>query len=72
MLKNPVSMKEILHRHNTTTIFHQVSPALLLDISAGNCQRALVDVSGMVRTQMGMHNISEMVAVQVPPCAPTP
>jgi hypothetical protein len=29
----------------------QVSPALLLDVSAGNCQRALVDESGMITHQ---------------------
>jgi hypothetical protein len=31
-----------------------------------------VDESGMIRTQMGMHNRSEMVWVQGSPCAPTP
>jgi hypothetical protein len=36
----------------------QVSPALLLCVSAGICQRALVDESGMIRTQMGTHSKS--------------
>jgi hypothetical protein len=30
MLKNPFSMKEILHRQNSVAISYQVSPALLL------------------------------------------
>jgi hypothetical protein len=46
-------MKEILFRQNSTGICCQVSPALLPDISAGNCQRALMDESGIIRTQMG-------------------
>jgi hypothetical protein len=32
-------------------------------MSAGYCQRAPVDESGMIRTQMMTHNESEMVAV---------
>jgi hypothetical protein len=50
-------------------ICHQVSPALLLGVSAGNCQRALVYESGMIRTQMEMHSRSEIVAVYGMPCA---
>jgi len=50
-------------------ISRQVYPASLPDVSAGYCQRALVDESGMIRTQMGTHNISEMVAVLGTPCA---
>jgi hypothetical protein len=34
-------------------------PTSLLGISAGICYRALVDESGMIRTQEGMHNSSE-------------
>jgi hypothetical protein len=41
------------------TISCQVSPDLLLRVSAGTCQKALVDESGIIRTQMGMHNRSE-------------
>jgi hypothetical protein len=40
-------------------IFHQVSPASLLDVSVGNNQRAVVDKSGMINNQMGMHSRSE-------------
>jgi len=46
----------------------QISPALLPDVSAGYCQRALVDESGMIRTQIGMHNRSEMFTVHGMPC----
>jgi hypothetical protein len=42
-----------------TVISHQVSPALILGISAGIFQRALVDEAGMIRTQMRMYNKSE-------------
>jgi hypothetical protein len=38
-LKNPISMKNILHRQNLAAISCQVSHASLL----GNCQRALLD-----------------------------
>jgi hypothetical protein len=61
MLKNPMSIKEMLCRKNSAAISCQISPALLLDVAAGNCKRDLVDESGMIRTQMGMHNRSEMV-----------
>jgi hypothetical protein len=43
--------------------FREVSSASLLDVSAGNFQRTLVDESGMIRNQMGTHNRSEIVAV---------
>jgi hypothetical protein len=56
MLKNPTSMKEILRVQNSTAISREVSFALLLDVCAGNYQRALVDESGKIRTQMGTHN----------------
>jgi hypothetical protein len=42
-----------------TDISRQVSPASLLGVFAGICQRALVDESGKIRTQMGTHNRSE-------------
>jgi hypothetical protein len=48
---------------------HQVFPALLPDVSAGYCQGAVVDESGMIRTQVGVHNRSEMAAVLGTPCA---
>jgi tRNA A37 threonylcarbamoyltransferase TsaD len=53
MLKNPTSMKEILCKQNLATISSHIYPASLLDVSGGNCQRALVDESGMVRNYMG-------------------
>jgi hypothetical protein len=46
-------MKEILRRQNLIIIIRQVYPALLLDVSAGNSQRVVVDESGMIRSQMG-------------------
>jgi len=53
-------------------IFQQVSFALLLGLSAGYCQRALVGESVMIRTQMGKHNRSDMIAVYRMPCAIPP
>jgi hypothetical protein len=41
----------------------QHSPDSLLRVSAGTCQRALVDKSGMIRTQMGSTIDHKMVAV---------
>jgi hypothetical protein len=55
-----------------TAISFQVSPALLLGASTSNCQKAVVDESGMIITQMGMHNRSEKVAVHWTPCATPP
>jgi hypothetical protein len=57
-LKNPMRVKEILHKQNLAAISHQVSPASLLVVSARICLRAVVDESGMIRTQMGMHSRS--------------
>jgi hypothetical protein len=36
-------MKEILHTQNSAAISGEVSPASLLDVSAGNFHRDLVD-----------------------------
>jgi hypothetical protein len=44
-------------------------PVSILGSSAGNCHIALVDESGMIRTQMGTHNRSQIVAVLGTPCA---
>jgi predicted nucleic acid-binding Zn ribbon protein len=44
-----------MNRH----FFTKFLPALLLCVSAGICQRALVDKSGMITTQMGTHRRSE-------------
>jgi hypothetical protein len=50
----------------------QVSPASLTDVFACNCKRALVDESGMSRTQIGRHNGSETVTVLGTPCVIPP
>jgi hypothetical protein len=52
-------MEEKLGRQHSTTISRQVSPASLLDVSAGNCQRALVDSSGLLINEMGTLKRSE-------------
>jgi hypothetical protein len=52
-------MKEILHRQNSASISRQVSPASLLDVSADNCHRALVDESGLIKNQIETHNTSK-------------
>jgi hypothetical protein len=49
MLMNPTGMKEILRRQNLLAISLPSSSALLLNVSVGNSQRALVDESGMIR-----------------------
>jgi hypothetical protein len=46
-------MKEVVCNQKLAAISHQVSPASLLDVSAGNCQRALVDESGTIRKTDG-------------------
>jgi hypothetical protein len=58
MLKNPAGYE----RYFVGKIYRlsrQVSPDSLLDVCAGIWQRALVDVSGMIRTQLGTHNRPE-------------
>jgi hypothetical protein len=55
-------MKEILCSKKIH-ISRQVPPDYSLGVTAGYCQRALVDKSGMIRTQIGKHNRSVMVAV---------
>jgi hypothetical protein len=47
-------MKELLRRQYSPFL-HLVSPASLLDISAGNCRRYLVEIKN-VRNQMGIRN----------------
>jgi hypothetical protein len=49
---------EIFCRHNHWPFPCEVSPALLLDVYAGNCQNVFVDKSGMSR-----HQILKTVAV---------
>jgi hypothetical protein len=65
-------MKEILRKQNSQPFLRQVSPASLPNISAGYCQRAVVDELGKSRTQMGTHNRSVMVAVLGAPYAIPP
>jgi hypothetical protein len=43
----------ICHWQNSWPFLTKFLPASLLGVSAGYCQRAVVDVSGMIRTQMG-------------------
>jgi hypothetical protein len=71
MLKNPTGMKEILCRKNSQPF---LTKFLLLhyEMSTGYYQRALVDESGMIKNQMGMHNRSEMFAVPGTPCVILP
>jgi hypothetical protein len=67
ILKIPTSMKEILV--GKMHISCQVYPTSLLGVSTCYCQRALLDESVMIRTQIGKHNISVIVAVYGTPCA---
>jgi hypothetical protein len=53
-------------------ISRHASPPSLPDLSAAYCQRPLVDESGMIKTQIGTHNTSEMVALLGTPCAIPP
>jgi hypothetical protein len=48
----------MLRRQNSAAITRQVSPDSILDVSAGICQRALMDETGMITTQMVTHNRS--------------
>jgi hypothetical protein len=66
MLKNVKSIKDILCGQSSRQ-FTPCSPASLLGVSVDNCQIALASKSGMVRTQIGTHSISEMVAVHGAP-----
>jgi hypothetical protein len=72
MLKNLTSMEDIIRRQNSEAISCQVSPASLLSVSAGNCQSAQVDKSGIIRNKMVTHYRSEMVVKQGTPCEPMP
>jgi hypothetical protein len=53
-------------------ISRQVYPASLPHISAGYCQTALVDESGISRTKMGTHKRSELAAMLGMPCGIPP
>jgi hypothetical protein len=71
ILKNPAEDERDTSSVKLKAIFRQVPHTSLLtvSISAGIFQRALVDESGMIRTQMGKSNRSEMVAVLGTHCA---
>jgi hypothetical protein len=53
MLKNPAEYEIYISSAKLTAIPRQVSPDSLLGVSAGTCERALVDESGIIRTRMG-------------------
>jgi hypothetical protein len=59
MLKNPAEYERHISSAKIAAISSQVSLDLLLSMSAGICQRALVDKSRMIRTEMGTHNRSD-------------
>jgi hypothetical protein len=66
-------MKEILRMQNSAAISSPTFyPASLLDVSAHNYHKSLLDEPGMIRNQMRTKNKSEMLAVQESPCASTP
>jgi hypothetical protein len=56
MLKIPAEYERDTSPTKLMNIFRQVSPCLVLDVFAGIYKSALVDDSGMMRTQMGTHN----------------
>jgi hypothetical protein len=64
-------MNEIL-RSKIQRIFLAKLFLLRYYMSAGNCQRALVDESVMIRNKMGTPNRTEMFTVQGSTCARIP
>jgi hypothetical protein len=58
MLKNTTCMKEIPHRLHSRTSLAEILPTSLLGVSAGFCQRTVVDESGMIITQIETQNRS--------------
>jgi hypothetical protein len=58
MLKIPAGIKK--YRRQNSDISRQVSPTSLLGVSVGICHRARVGESGMIRTQMGKQNRSDL------------
>jgi hypothetical protein len=69
MLKKPREYEKYTSLEKYTDILAKF-PLLRYWMSVLLFDWALVDESGMIRTQMGMHNRSEMVAVQGSPCLP--
>jgi hypothetical protein len=72
MLKYSAEYERDTSQAKFMAISHQVSLASLPDVSACYCRRYLMDELGMIRTQMGTHNKSEIVAVLGTPCAIPP
>jgi hypothetical protein len=62
-------MKRDTCRLNSRTYLAKFIRTSLLGVSACYYQMPLVGESGMIRTQMGKHNKSAMVAVHGTPCA---
>jgi hypothetical protein len=71
MLKNPVENERNISSAKFAAISCQDSPESLIGTSVGICQRALVDESGMIRTQMGLI-YQEIVAVHGTLCTIPP
>jgi hypothetical protein len=59
MLMFPEEYDKDTSSAKSTDSSRQLFRASLLDISTGICQRALVDESGMIRTQTGTHHRSD-------------
>jgi hypothetical protein len=59
MLKIPAEYEGDISSAKFTANSRKVSADSLLGVSAGYCQRALVDKSGMITTQKGTRNRSE-------------
>jgi hypothetical protein len=72
MLKIPAKYEKNTASTKFTPVSRQISPALRPDVSAGYCQRTLVDKSVMIRTQMIKRNETEMVVVLGKPCVIPP
>jgi hypothetical protein len=62
MLKNPAGYEKHFVG-KIYTICLQVSPDSLLGVSAGICQKVLLDESEMIRTRTGTKNRSKMIAM---------
>jgi hypothetical protein len=56
MLNIPAEYDRDTSPAKLTDIIAKFLPASLLGVSAGVCQRVLVDERRMIRTLMGMHN----------------
>jgi hypothetical protein len=65
-------MKSHTYKLNSLIFLAKLATASLLGVSAGYCYRALVGESGMIKTLMGKHNGSVMVAVYGTPWAIPP